>query len=110
MNRPRGISSSHLYMSNMERTVFFAECHFLLTLTANGASLLLAALRRFLPVFRLSRAELPWAVKTEDRLARVEGCRILQFTLSDIGKLKIRSNPRGLKPTLQSTGFPLSRE
>ncbi len=110
MKRPRGISSSHLYMSNMERTVFFAKFHFLLTLTANGASLVFAALRRFLPVLRLSRGERPWAVRTEERLARVEGCKMLQFTLSDISELKIQSNPRGLKPTLQSTGFPLSRE
>ena len=84
MNMPRGISSSHLYMSNMERTVFFAEFHFLLTLTANGASLALAGLRLFLSVFRLSRGERPSLVRTEVRLARVEGCRMLQFTLSDI--------------------------
>jgi hypothetical protein len=71
-------------MSNMEWTVFFAKFHFLLTLAANGASLLLAALRRFLPVLRLSRGERPWAVRTEVCLARVEGCRMLQFTLSDI--------------------------
>ena len=71
-------------MSNMERTVFFAEFHFLLTLTANGASLAFAALRRFLPVLRLSREERSGLVTTEDRLARVEGCRMLQFTLSDI--------------------------
>jgi len=84
IKRPKGISSSHLYMSNIERTVFFAKRHFLLTLTANGASSVFAALRRFLSVFRLSRGERPWAVMTEDRLARVEGCRMLQFTLSDI--------------------------
>lgn len=91
IKRPNGISSSHLYMSNIERTVFFAECHFLLTLTVKEASLDLAALRRFLPVLRLSRGERPSAVMTEDRLARVEGCRMLQFTLSDIFRLKIRS-------------------
>ncbi len=84
IKRPKGISSSHLYMSNMERTVFFAKRHFLLTLTVKEASLDLAALRLFLPVLRLSRGERPSAVMTEVRLARVEGCRMLQFTLSDI--------------------------
>ena len=97
-------------MSNTPRTAFFAERHFLLTFTVKGASLHLPALCRFLLVFRLSWGEGPSAVMLEVRLARVEGCRILQLTLSDISKLTIRSTPRGLKPTLQSTGFPLSRE
>ena len=103
MNRPSGISSSHLYMSNMERTVFFAEFHFLLTLTVKGASLDLPTFRRLLPVLGLSCVERSQAVSMEVRLARVEGCRILQLTLSDISELKIRSTKSEIRNNLELT-------
>ena len=83
----------------MPRTAFFAERHFLLTLTVKEASLYLPALcwvGGVSLVLRLSRVERPSAVMIEVRLARVEGCRILQFTLSGIFRLKIRSTKSDL--------------
>jgi len=96
----------------MPRTAFFAERHFLLTLTVKEASLYLPALcwgGGVSLVLRLSRGERPSAVMIEVRLARVEGCRILQFTLWGIYRLKILSTKSEIRNNLEFSKLKFSK-
>jgi len=115
----------------MLRTAFLAECHFLLTLTAKEASIVLFGLSggacaclRPLPV----GGGRFWQVRIESRLARFDGCKILQLTLSGISRItknqifyldsRFRGNDRitraawadlRFRPVPKGTGLPLGQ-